>query len=318
MISRRRTARRLASTGCLGRLSIVAVLVGLTSPAQAQPTFRTGIDLVHFDIAVTEDRDDTAPLLTVGDFELFEDGQRQDIRYFSRGLESDRETMPLHLGVMFDASGSMERDGSFAKTAAIKFLNALQYAVDMTVVDFDTEVRVARYGQADFPRLVERLRNQRATGYTALYDALGVYLDGAFAQRGRKVMLLYTDGADTSSRMPFDETLDLLKASDVTVYAIGFQKNLPAGSRMLQRLRLEQLVAVTGGRCFFPDSADSLDQIYEQILGELEGRYTLGYVSTNGRTEGRWREVEIRAKDGSGRNLGIRTRGGYFEPWVEP
>jgi Ca-activated chloride channel family protein len=220
--------------------------------------------------------------------------------------------------VLFDASGSMERDGSFAKTAAIKFLNALQYAADMTVVDFDTEVRVARYAQSDFPRLVERLRNQPATGYTALYDAIGVYLDGAFRQRGRKVMLLYTDGADTNSRMPFDETLDLLKASDVTVYAIGFQKNLPADSRMLQRLRLEQLVAVTGGRCFFPDSPDSLDRIYEQILSELESRYTVGYVSTNGRAEGRWREVEIHVKDASGRDRELRTRGGYFEPWVEP
>ena len=58
---------------------------------------------------------------------------------------------------------------------------------------------------------------------TALYDALGVYLDGAFAQDGRKLLLLYTDGADTRSRLRYSELRDLLRASDVTVYAIGFQ-----------------------------------------------------------------------------------------------
>ena len=97
----------------------------------------------------------------------------------------------------------------------------------MTLVDFDTEVRVGRYGQDDFPRLVERIRNRLPTGQTALYDALGVYLDGAFAQDGRKVLVIYTDGEDTRSRMRFGETADLVRASDVTVYAIGFSEASP-------------------------------------------------------------------------------------------
>lgn len=295
---------------------VLAAALSAVVPAPAQPTFRAGVELVQFGVTVTDRKGDMVPDLTVEDFELYEDGQRQEIRYFSRGLEADHDTIPLHVGVLFDASGSMERDGSFAKTAAIKFLNALEYAADMTVVDFDTEVRVARYSQRDFPRLVERIRTQAVAGYTALYDAMGVYLDGAFAQDGRKVMLLYTDGVDTRSRMPFNETLDLLKASDVTVYAIGFQKNLPADLRMLHRMRLEQLVAATGGKCFFPDSVDHLDGIYEQILHELDGRYFLGYVSTNLRREGRWRDVEIRIREGAVKRHEVRSRRGYFEAYA--
>jgi len=115
----------------------------------------------------------------------------------------------------------MGDDIRFTRTAAIKFLNTLTDAVDVTVVDFDTEVRAARYSQNEFARLIERIRQQKTTGLTALYDAIGVYLDGASSQTGRKIMLLYTDGGDTRSSLRMNELLDLLKASDVTVYVIG-------------------------------------------------------------------------------------------------
>ena len=73
----------------------------------------------------------------------------------------------------------MDADIKLARSAAVKFLNTLTDAKDMTLVDFDTEVRVAKYGQQDFPRLVERIRARKPDGFTAMYDALGVYLDGA-------------------------------------------------------------------------------------------------------------------------------------------
>src|SRR5439155_10595176 len=97
-------------------------------------------------------------------------------------------------GLMLDVSESMGDDIAFTRTAAVKFLNTLVDAVDITFVDFDTEVRVTRYAQVDFARLIERIRRQKVRGWTALYDAVGVYLDGAADQNGRKVMLLYTDG----------------------------------------------------------------------------------------------------------------------------
>ena len=189
----------------------------------------------------------------------------------------------------------------------------------MTLVSFDTQVRVSRFGQFDFPRLVERLRGQKTGGMTALYDALGVYLDGAFAQDGRKVLLLYTDGGDTRSRMRRRELLDLVRASDVTVYAIGFQTQLRAADRMMERLQLEEIVDLTGGRCYFPTSIDELDEIYAQIRDELAARYSLGYVSTDPTTDGAWRRVTVKLAETRPELEGarIRARKGYFAPYFD-
>ena len=301
-------------------LTISALVVTSSMVSAQDALFASGIDLVHLGVTVLSRDGQPMTDLTADDFELYEDGTAQDIRYFSRGLSSDAETMPMHLGILLDASGSMEeQDGIFAKTAAIKFLNTLTYAEDMTLVDFDTEVRVGRYGQDDFPRLVERIRGRRPDGWTALYDALGVYLDGAFEQDGRKVLLLYTDGSDTRSRLRYSEAIDLVRASDVTVYAIGFQKHVPSGQRPVQRMRLEQLAAMTGGRCYFPTDVDELDEIYAQITEELEARYSFGYVSGNPLTDGAWRKVEVKLKDDR-RDLGrltVRSRDGYFAPYLE-
>ena len=300
---------------------VFPALILTSSIVSAQEVhFTSGVDLVHLGVTVLSRDNELVTELTAEDFELYEDGLVQEIKYFSRGLSSDAETMPMHLGILLDASGSMgEQDGIFAKTAAIKFLNTLTYAQDITLVDFDTEVRVGRYSQADFPRLIERIRGRRPDGWTALYDALGVYLDGAFDQDGRKVLLLYTDGSDTRSRLLYTDVIDLLRASDVTVYAIGFQKYISSTQRDVQRLRLEQLAAATGGRCYFPTDVDQLDEIYEQITDELEARYSIGYSSDNLSTDGVWRKVEIKIKDSRvdfGR-LTVRSRQGYFAPYIE-
>ncbi len=294
-------------------------LAMFATPLQAQPVFRSGVDLVHLGVTVVGKDGQLVSGLRAEDFVIQEEGREQGITYFSRGLDSDLETMPFHIGVLFDTSGSMDRDVGFAKTAAIRFLRGLTFAVDMTLVSFDTQVRVSRFDQSDFPRLVERLRGQEAGGMTALYDALGVYLDGAFAQDGRKVLLLYTDGGDTRSRMRLGELLDLVRASDVTVYAIGFQTQLRTADRMMERRRLEEIVGLTGGQCYFPDSVDELDEIYAQIRGELAARYSLGYVSTDPTTDGAWRRVRVKLAETRPELEGarIRARNGYFAPYFE-
>ena len=294
-------------------------LAMFSTPLQAQPVFRSGVDLVHLGVTVVAKDGQLVSGLTAEDFVIEEEGREQGVAYFSRGLDSDLETMPFHLGVLFDTSGSMARDARFSQTAAIRFLRSLDFAVDMTLVDFDTQVRVSRYGQRDFPRLVERLRGQETGGMTSLYDALGVYLDGAFTQDGRKVLVLYTDGGDTRSRMRFDELVDLVRASDVTVYAIGFQTQTLTVDRMMDQRRLEEIVGLTGGRCYFPDAVRELDEIYAQIRDELGARYSLGYVSTDPATDGAWRRVTVRFADSRPELEGarIRARKGYFAPYIE-
>ncbi|MXY26015.1 MAG: VWA domain-containing protein [Acidobacteria bacterium] len=316
--------RRGAQPGFLpatGWIAALAIVFSATGAAAQRPTFTSGIDLVHVGVTITDDDGNLITDLTVDDFDVLEDGQPQEISYFSVGLESDAELIPLHLGLLFDMSESMGRSERFQKTAAIRFLNTLTYAADMTVVDFDTEVRVGRYGQADFGRLIERIRGRRPGGYTALYDALGVYLDGAFEQDGRKVLVLYTDGEDTRSRLTIREARDLLRASDVTVYAVGFQESLRSRQRLRQRVLLNQLTELTGGYSYFPNTVDELDEIYARIAEELDGRYSLGFVSANGRRDGTWRELEVRLRDPDRRDelrdARIRVREGYFAPWSE-
>jgi Ca-activated chloride channel family protein len=260
-------------------------------------------------VTVTDRKGNIVTDLGREDFEIIEDGKKQSIEFFANG---DGDTAPaMHLGLMIDASGSMQNDMKLAQGAAIKFLNMLPSAEDITLVDFDTQVRITRYPQRDFPRLVERIRQRKADGWTALYYDLGTYLDGADSQDGRKVMVMYTDGGDTRSALSFSETMELLKASNVTVYAIGLVDNAGSARAQLQ-MTLRQFAETTGGRAFFPSAMKDVENAYEQVLAEINGQYHLGYQSTNSDTDGAWRKVEVKVKRPDVR---VRSRKGYFGPY---
>jgi Ca-activated chloride channel family protein len=290
----------------LGTAAGLALATGLTT---AQ-TFRAGVELVSVGVTVTDRSGAIVTRLTRDDFRIVEDGRPQSIVQFTAGLETSNGADPVatHLGLLLDTSGSMEVDLKLSRSAAIKFLNTLPAAADITLVDFDTEVRVARYGQREFPRLVERIRGRKPGGYTALYDALGVYLDGADGQDGRKILVLYTDGGDTRSALPYGDLLTLLKASDVTVHAVGFLDNQGSGAHE-NRMRLQQMVDQTGGQAFFPDKLADLDEAYAKVVAEIRGQYHLGYASTNPAEDGAWRKVEVKTIR---RDLTVRGRKGYF------
>jgi Ca-activated chloride channel homolog len=279
------------------------------TPAAQDAQFRSRVDLVNVGVTITDKRGKLISDLTRDDFSVVEDGRPQAITYFA-GAEAPAPEM--HLGLLLDVSGSMESDIAFTRTAAVKFLNTLTEALDITLVDFDTEVRVARYEQRDFARLIERIRAKKTSGDTALYDAIGVYLDGAAGQEGRKVMLLYTDGGDTRSAMRFGELLDLVKASDVTIYAIGVFDVNAGRVRAEEQMVLRQITEATGGKVFFPPSVKELDKVYEQVVAEIRAQYTLGYVSSNPKSDGSWRKIEIKVARSDARDLRVRARRGYY------
>lgn len=295
--------------GLVGLVALAAASVAVTG----QQRFRGGVDLVHFGVVVADRSGTPVTGLTVENFEVLERGTGQTIQHFAAG---DPEAMPpLHLGFLLDLSGSMENDIRDVRTAAIRFLSAVDNAVDVTLVDFDTEVRMARFGADDFPRLIERIRMRTPRGWTAFYDAFATYLHGTAAQTGQKIAIVYTDGADTRSTLTRAEILDLLKASDVTVYAIGYLEGHSSSSRLDQRQMLSRFSDTTGGQAFFPTTLKEIDKIYDQIRGEILARYSIGYVSTDDRADGAWRDVEIRLTGTSLRGARVRTRGGYFAPY---
>ena len=295
-------------------LSSVCLLLSVSlcppAPAAAQGPIRSGVDLVHFAVAVTDRQGKPVTGLTADDFEVVERGTPQRIQFFADG---EAEGAPeLHLGLLLDASGSMEQDIRDVRTAAIKFLDLSDTAQDVTLVDFDTEVRVTRYGLDDFPRLIERIRMRKPGGYTAFYDALGVYLRGASDQDGQKVLVVYTDGGDTRSTIRPGEVAELLKGSDITMYVLGYMQHQTSAARNRATMELQRFTGMTGGRAFFPSSLRELDAMYERIQQEIASRYILGYVSSDPRTDGAWRPVEIRLKRRDLKGAKIRTRPGYF------
>lgn len=298
------------------RLSVVALLVvaSIAYTAAQQAVFKAETDLVSFGATVIDRRGNFVTDLTADEFDIIEDGKPQTVRLFVRGNET--EAAPeLHVGLLFDTSGSMGADIETARTAAIKLLNALPEARDITLVDFDSEIRLSKYGQQDFPRIVERIRGRKPDGLTAMYDALGQYLHGAESDSGRKVLVMFSDGGDTRSALGFTDVMTLLRGSDVTVYAVGFMQNQPSSARHLQRLRLAQIAEESGGEAFFPISMKEIEDAYDRILIQVRAQYTLGYLSTNTATDGQWRKVDIRVRRPDLRGVRVLTRKGYFGPY---
>lgn len=291
-------------------MSLAAVLT-----AGAQQTFRTRVDLVHFGVAVTDKMGAPITGLTAEDFEIKEAGKPQTIKFFAAG--NPETAPPLHIGFLLDASGSMAEDIKDVRTAAIKFLNAMEEAVDITLVDFDTDVRMARYSSSEYARLIERIRGRKTDGYTALYDALGVYLTSTAEQTGQKILIMYTDGGDTRSTLNLHEVLEFLRASDVTVYVVGYLEHQSSSARTTQRMELSRFATMTGGLALFPTSLKEVDKMYEKIQREITSRYSLGYTSTDERMNGAWRAVDIRLKRPDLKGAKLRTRDGYFAPFKQ-
>jgi Ca-activated chloride channel family protein len=302
----------------MGRFLALAMLVAAPTIVVAgrQATFRGGVDLVHFGVTVTDRQGEVIADLGADDFEIIEDGRRQAVTYFARG-DQVTSAPPLHVGLLFDTSGSMGEDMRLARSAAIRFLDTLRDAVDMTLVDFDTEVRVATYPQSDFPRLVERIRGRQPSGWTAMYDALGVYLDGAAENEGRTILVLFTDGGDTRSAMALEEVMTLVRASDVTIHAVGFLEHQSSQSRLVQRARLADIAETTGGQAFFPSSMKDVEAAYDRIVAQIRAQYSLGFTSTNTAQDGRWRTVEIAVTRPDLEGARIHSREGYFALYSE-
>ena len=289
----------------------LALVLGLASTLGGQQTFRTATNVVSLPATVIGRSDVLIHGLTIDDFEVLEDGKPQKLTLFTEGAPGPE--IPLHLGLLLDTSESMDKNLTAAASAVIRFVNALEEAVDVTFVDFSTEVRVSKFVPASYPHLFERVRDNKAKGSTALYDALAMYLSAVEQQDGQKVLLLYSDGLDSTSSTGYGRLVEMLRRSNVMVYSIGYVEEL-GSSRATGQVRLNDMAHQTGGESFYPLGREALDKAYERILDELKSRYTLGYVSTNPAADGKWRKLQVRATAPSAKGAKVRTKPGYFAP----
>ena len=300
----------LSVTGVAGFGLAAAVAVHATGvPQQA---FRAGVDLVNVPVVVRDRAGGPVRGLVREDFTILENGQPQTISYFAEGAPG--EAVPLRLGLMIDKSESMAQDLRAASDAAIKFVNALEESDDVTFVDFDSKIRVGRFSPPSYPLLFERIRDRTADGYTSLYDALGLYVRGTHEREGQHVLLLYTDGGDSTSTITFGTLQRLLREGNVLIYTVGYLEHQSASARATQQMRLSQISSETGGEAFFPTSREEISKAYDRILQDLQTRYTLGYVSTNRVADGKFRKVEVKVSRPELKGLKVRARSGYLGP----
>ena len=288
-------------------------------PAEpGQPTFRAGVEVVSLNVTVTERDGRFVSGLPQDAFSVFEDGVKQEVIFFS-GTQ-----LPTALGLLVDTSASMNEKLPIAQQAAIGFIQRMRPEDILTIVDFDSRAEILQGFTADQPRLTAAIRRTTAGGSTSLYNAVYVALNefkkirAANAQNEvrRQAIVVLSDGEDTSSLVPFEEVLELAKRTEVAIYAIGLKdgggpRNRPMGGFSESDFVLKQFAQETGGKAFFPTSADELSVIYGSVADELAAQYTVGYASRNQRRDGRWRRIVVRVERP---NTIARTKQGYYGP----
>ena len=251
-----------------------------------------------------------------GHFQLWEDKIEQKIEYFSS------EDTPLSIGLIFDSTGSMSDKISTARDAAVTFLKTGNPEDEFFLVEFSQRAWLAEDFTTDISRIQNRLLFSEAKGLTPLFDAVYIGLQKTkSASNPRRALLLITDGEDNHSRYSFADVKEFAKEQDVQIYAIGIVDSFSSGLARGRTGRqvIEDLVQITGGQAFFPDSVYELEDICTKIGLELRNQYVLGYRSTNTTTDGKWRKIHLRVNPPKGlrTTLTVRGKSGYYAPMAE-
>ncbi len=295
----------------LGRdAAIVRAVAILDDGAQAEDVtllsgaaFTSGVRVDAVELPVTVLGEDGRPVenLTRDEFEVVEDGVPQRLTHFARHGD-----VPVRLGVVVDSSGSMETTLPEVQRVAMGFLRNLLRPTDRAfVVTFSDRPVLLESMTRDFDALGRSLLALRAERLTALYDALVFSLFQFSGVRGRRALVVLTDGADNASQHTYEHVVELASRTGATVYAIGIDLSV---RELLARARLQRLARATGGEAFFVARAGGLERVYARIERELRSQYLLAYTSSSSAPEGQWRRVEVRVRRPG---VKVRTVAGY-------
>ena len=232
------------------------------------------------------------------DFTVTEDGTRQQIVRFERVTD-----LPIHAAVAIDVSGSMEEALPKAQEAALRFLQGTVKPRDRAaVITFNDHPTLAVRFTRDLGALAAGLAGLKAERGTALYDSLIFSFYNFNGLRGRRALLLLSDGKDEGSRFTWEETLEFARRAGVTVYVVGLGEEV-------EKKKLARLAEETGGRAFFPKDAAELPAIYAAIEEELRSQILIAYQSTTNRKDGGFRVVDLEPVRSG---LEAKTMRGYY------
>jgi Ca-activated chloride channel family protein len=306
---------RAVLAGILALLPFLALAQAPPRPTPRPPTFEVGIEVINLNVSVTDPRNRYVTDLKQKDFGVFEDGVRQELTLFSH------ENLPISLVLMMDCSASMDEKLRVAQDAAVGFVKTLAPHDLAQVVQFNDRRTVLQDFTADQGLLEDAIRRTEASGPTALHNALYVSLKELDKQKSgrelrRRAVVLLSDGEDTASLVSDDQVMELARKTEIAIYSISLR---PGRSQDRNRLAFSQaahllttLSQETGGQVHFPNSLSELDSVYARVAEELRTQYTLGYISSNKRRDGKWRRIVVRVPERD--ELQIRHKIGYYAP----
>jgi VWFA-related protein len=264
---------------------------------------------------VTDPRNRYVTDLNARDFAVYEDGIKQELSLFTN------ENLPISLALMIDSSASMDEKMRVAQTAAIRFTKTLRSEDNAEIIQFNDRATTLQGFTSDLTQLENAIHKTHAVGPTALHNALYIALKDLTKLKRRDelrrlAIVLLTDGEDTASLITDEQVIDLAKKSEINIYAISLRPNRPQ-DRMRQAFSqaeylLTALTRETGGRVYFPAALSELDAVYDRIAEELRTLYSVGYVSSNQRRDGKWRRIVVRVPEREG--ISVRHKLGYYAP----
>lgn len=261
------------------------------------------VNLIELYTTVTDRGGRLVPGLAQTDFEVREDGRLQKLVKFELV-----EDLPLTIGVTLDTSGSMFESLGEAKRTAVEFLESMVTARDRCfALAFADRPALVMGRTSDVGAVAEQIEDLAASGSTALHDAVVTSLYYFRGVRGRRALVLLSDGEDTTSSLEFDEALEYARRSGVAIYSIGLRIGI---TQVNVRRKLENLAEETGGRTFYIGKAEELRSVYGEIERELRSQYLLAYSPPPGGEEGVFHEIEVEVKRSGAK---ARTIKGYYE-----
>jgi Ca-activated chloride channel homolog len=281
-------------------------LVLAAALAQAPPVFRADVEAVYVDVYVTR-RGAPVGGLADRDFVVKDNGVPQAARVV------DREEAPLTAVLVLDCSSSVAGAKlEFLKAAAGSFVRGLQPRDEAALVAFQSRVELLHAATADREALIDAIGRMTADGSTSLIDALFVGLKRRWGA-GRPVLVLFSDGRDTSSWLENEDLLRAARESSTTVYVVRTGEEGTGSGESGQAYLLRRVVETTGGSSFSSGSGPEIEAAFRQVLQAVNARYVLAYEPTGVRA-GRHRiDLKVRRS-----GVDVRARREYFVPELSP
>jgi VWFA-related protein len=284
-----------------------AVAAQRPAPTSRPFTLEVEVDVVSVTAVVYDRAGRFIRGLGTADMELTEDGVRQEVSYFREASGEGAEKVPLSVVLVLDASGSMRNNLRFLQEAALSFVYKLEDIDRALVVQFNESIKGSAEFTGDVGRLEQFVGALQAWGGTSLYDAIHYALERIRDQPGRKAVIVFSDGADTTSRIQDRQVIDYARSVEATVYCVGIRGEEGLFARS-PRGFLRKVAQETGGAFFFPDKVGDLIKVFGAISEELKNHYLLAYTPKRP-PDGTWRAIDLRVNR---KDAQVRVRKGYF------